>query len=103
MRQPLLAAIVVALGVTLAGDVAAQLRRIPDDAKRGTFTAGPIPAVEIDGKPYRLAPGARILGPNNSTVTPNQVPPKSTVRYQLDGQGQVRVVWVLTAAEAATK
>jgi hypothetical protein len=81
----------------------AQLRRIPEGAKHGEFTAGQLPAVRIDGKDYRLAPGARILNANNATITPNLVPPKSFVSYQLDGQGQVRTVWVLTAEEARAR
>jgi hypothetical protein len=56
--------------------------------------------VYINGKPMRLAPGARILMPNNLTVTPNQVAADTPVRYRLDAQGQVHTVWVLSAEEA---
>jgi hypothetical protein len=75
---------------------------IPADAPRGRFTAGEFPAVAINGKPMRLAPGARILTPNNLTVTPNQVAPETPVRYRLDAQGQVHTVWIMNA-EAARK
>ena len=95
-------AVAIALGIASAS-AAAQVRRIPDDARHGEFIAGQLPAVRIDGKDYRLAPGARILNANNATITPNLVPPKSFVSYQLDGQGQVRTVWVLTAEEARAR
>jgi hypothetical protein len=38
--------------------------------------------------------------PNNLAVTPNQVPADSPVRYTLDAQGQVRMIWVLGDGEA---
>lgn len=81
----------------IAAAAAAQVvpRNIPADAPRGRFTASTFPEVLINGKPMRLAPGARILTPNNLTVTPNQVAAGATVRYRLDAQGQIQTVWVL--------
>lgn len=103
MLRPLLALVfaMVLAGAAPAG--AQNLRLIPADAKRGQFTPQQLPVVEIDGKSLRLAPGARILNERNATITPNLVPPKSRVAYQLDGQGQVRTVWILSAAEAKAK
>jgi hypothetical protein len=75
-------------------------RAIPADALLGRITAGPLPTVTIDGKPMRLAPGARILSPDNSTLTPNLVPANALVRYRLDQQGQIRNVWILSPEEA---
>ena len=54
-----------------------------------------MPVVLIDGKQQRLAPGARIVGANNSSVTPNQVPANSKVRYRVDASGLVTHVWLL--------
>ena len=99
-----LLALVFAMILAAAAPAGAQnLRLIPADAKRGEFSARELPTVEINGKALRLAPGARILNERNMSVTPNLVAPKSRVAYQLDGQGQVRTVWVLTAAEAKAK
>jgi len=75
-------------------------RKIPADALDGKYTAATFPGVYIDGKLMRLAPGARVVMPNNLAVTPNQVPADSPVRYQLDKQGQIRMVWVLSPEEA---
>ncbi|MGE5336573.1 MAG: hypothetical protein ACM3PU_02025 [Gemmatimonadota bacterium] len=90
------------IGLLASLGVAAQvsLRTIPADAKRGRIDAIEIGAVKIDGKVLRMAPGARILNANNLTVTPNQVATDSSVRYQLDGMGQVRTIWILTPEEA---
>jgi hypothetical protein len=70
-------------------------KTLPDGTMIGVMTTGQVPAVQIDGKDYRLAPGARIIGTNNITITPNQVPPGSKVRYRIDSSGQISQVWLL--------
>ena len=69
--------------------------RLPDGSMLGVMTTQQLPVVQIDGKQQRLAPGARIVGANNSSVTPNQVPPNSKVRYRVDASGLVTHVWLL--------
>jgi hypothetical protein len=70
--------------------------RQADGTMLGTMTTGQLQTVVIDGKPMRLSPGARIVGPNNTSVTPNQVAPDSRVRYRVDpATGQVTQVWLL--------
>jgi hypothetical protein len=93
------------LCVLVAATAAAQVvpRKIPAEAARGSFTPAPFPEVLINGKRMRLAPGARILLPNNLTATPNQIAADTPVRYELDGQGLVRTVWVLNPQEARKK
>ena len=61
----------------------------------GMMTTQQVPLVQIDGKSQRLAPGARIVGANNASITPNQVPANSKVRYRVDASGQVTHVWLL--------
>jgi ABC-type proline/glycine betaine transport system substrate-binding protein len=94
--------IVAAAGLCLSLAVAAQapLRTIPADTKRGKLAAIEMGAVKIDGQVFRMAPGARILSASNLTVTPNQVVSDTLVRYQTDGQGQIRTIWILTPEEA---
>jgi hypothetical protein len=72
-------------------------KTLSDGTMLGVMTTGQLPTVTIDGKDYRLAPGARIVGANNSSVTPNQVQPGSKVRYRVDSSGQVSQVWILPA------
>jgi P pilus assembly chaperone PapD len=92
-----------ALFALLAGSVNAQGVRpnIPPDAAEGKITAAGASQIEIDGKPYRLAPGARILNQRNLTVTPNMVTPGSQARYTLDAGGQVRAVWLVDGVDRA--
>ena len=66
-----------------------------DGSVTGVMTAGALPEVTIDGKPMRLAPGARIYNSSNLTITPGQVPANSRVRYKTDATGLVTQVWVL--------
>jgi hypothetical protein len=67
----------------------------PDGTLTGTMTTGSLPLVMIDGKEMRMAPGARVMNAGNASITPNQVPPGSRVRYKLDAAGQVSQVWLL--------
>ncbi len=69
--------------------------RLPDGTMVGVMTTQQLPLVQIDGRQQRLAPGARIVGANNASVTPNQVPANSKVRYRVDAQGQITHVWIL--------
>jgi len=94
--------IVALAGLCISLAVAAQAppRTIPAETQRGKIAAIEMGAVKIDGKVFRMAPGARIFSANNLTVTPNQVASDALVRYQLDGQGQIRTIWILTPEEA---
>ncbi len=101
MRFLTRAAGILAVALIATAAVAQKPARvIPADALLGRITPGALPTVTIDGKPMRLAPGARILSPDNSTLTPNLVPANTLVRYRLDQQGQIRNVWILTPEEA---
>lgn len=69
--------------------------RLPDGSMVGVMTTQQLPVVTIDNNNYRLAPGARIIGANNASVTPNQVPANTKVRYRVDASGLVTHVWLL--------
>ncbi len=91
-----------AAAIAFTATVSAQVapRRIPDKALRGTYSPAPFPGAYIDGKLVQMAPGVRIVTPSNRTVPPAQVPADTPVRYELDAQGKIRMLWVLTADEA---
>ena len=91
-------------GVTQAP--AAQLpQRIPPisvKAQRGVLRVVQPPEVLLNGRPARLAPGARIRNRNNLIVVSGALLGEDLpVRYTLDPIGLVHEVWVLTAEEAA--
>jgi hypothetical protein len=81
------------IGLSLFG--CESTNRLPDGSMVGVMTTQQLPVVQIDGRQQRLAPGARIVGANNSSITPNQVPPNSKVRYRVDTSGLVTHVWLL--------
>jgi hypothetical protein len=98
--RSLVAALLLA---SCAAGVSAQAVRpnAPPNAAQGKITAASASQIEIDGKTYRLAPGARILNQRNLTVTPNMVVPGSQARYLLDAGGRVRAVWLVDADDRA--
>ena len=78
----------------------AQLRNIPDKAIPARMAVLQYPVVSLNGKPARLAPGARILNQMNTSVIPGSLQGgQYLVRYELDPMGDVIRVWMLTEAE----
>lgn len=83
----------------------ADPQRIPPiaaKAVRGVLRVTTPPEALVDGKPARLAPGARIRDRNNLMVVSGALMDQDlVVRYTRDSLGLVFEVWILTAAEAA--
>ncbi len=74
------------------------------NALRGELQVVQPPEVLINGRPARLAPGARIRGENNLLVMSAALVDRRTlVHYTLDDFGLVKDVWLLTAAEQARR
>ena len=99
MRRKLLALLICALAVPAAA--MAQVRQIPDFAKRGNMTHVQDTIVEIDGKQMRLSAGAQIRSQENLIIVPVSLPRDALVKYTVDGSGQIFRVWVLTSTETA--
>jgi hypothetical protein len=92
----------IVLAVSLASASAhAQLRTIPEQAKRGEIRHLHDMVVAIDGAPQRLAPGVQIRDASNRLVVPTALPNGAVVKYLVNEAGLVRQVWILTPAEAA--
>jgi hypothetical protein len=98
---PRFAAMLLACAVSAAAF--AQLRTIPDDAKRGEIRHLMGMVVEIDGVSQRLAPGAQIRDAANRIIVPASVPAGTLVRFLVNSEGSVRQVWILTPQEAAKR
>jgi len=75
--------------------------RIPQDARRGQMWHVEDTIVQIDDRRARLSHGAQIRNASNLIVVPTALPPGSLVKYQLDADGYVHRVWILTPQEAA--
>jgi hypothetical protein len=77
-------------------------RVLPADAKRGTTGERQMfPMVQIGNEVLRLAPGGIIVNSNNLTITQGQLLPGSEVLYQLDRNGEVPRIVILTPDEQA--
>lgn len=99
MRTKLLALLICAL--VLPASAMAQLRHIPDSAKRGNIAHIQATIVEIDGERMFLSAGAQIRSRDNLIIVPTSLPPGAPAKYILDGAGQIHRVWLLTPEEAA--
>ncbi len=76
-------------------------RHFPKAALRGEFVVVNPPVIQLDGRPDRLSPGARIFGPHNMMLMSGALVGQDlTVNYLRDAAGLVSDVWILDAAEA---
>ena len=102
-RPPRIAALLFMLAMLLVTQVAmAQFRTLPQDAKIGrTGDAQPLPAVKIDGKLLKLAPGGVIYDENNRTILQGQLPAGVRVAYSFELGGDITRIYILTASELA--
>ncbi len=93
------------LAAALALPAAAQVpRNFSSKALRGDVVFGTPPEITLNGKPARLAPGARIRDQNNRLVVPVMlVGGKAVVNYTVETEGTLLDVWLLTPAEIARK
>ncbi|SFL48602.1 hypothetical protein SAMN02982985_00419 [Rugamonas rubra] len=94
----------LALAPPLAATAAAQgiERPFPPDALRGKMTPGYFPDLLIDGKPRRLAAGARIFNQDNMIAMPATLRGSDiVVNYTVDAAGMLERVWILNDDEAA--
>jgi hypothetical protein len=77
-------------------------RVLPADAKRGTTGERQMfPLVQIGSEVLRIAPGGIIVNNNNLTITQGQLLPDSEVLYQLNRNGEILRIVILTPEEQA--
>ncbi|MDH4059632.1 MAG: hypothetical protein OEU94_02340 [Aquincola sp.] len=95
----------LALMAALAIALPAHAQRVFErDALRGELVVTAPPLALLNGKPARLAPGARIRNAQNLLqLTGSILEQKLLVHYTVDGFGQLQNVWILTEAEAAKR
>jgi len=97
------AALILLPALVLAQPATDQLQRqFPDQARRGLLRVTAPPDIELDGKPDRLSPGARIRSTDRRIVLPQQlIGQELQVNYRRESLGLVHEVWLLTPAEQA--
>ena len=77
-------------------------RTLPPEAKRADIGAQQaLPMVAIGNQVLRLAPGGIIVDAANRRITHGQLPPGSDVVYQLDRNGEILRIVILTPEEQA--
>jgi hypothetical protein len=93
------------IACALALPATAQVQRnFSAKALRGEVVFGTPPQVTLNGKPARLAPGARIRDANNMLLMSGTlVGGKALVHYTTELEGMLQDVWILSPAEAARK
>ena len=98
-------AIAAALALACALPAHAQLQRnFPATALRGELVVTQPPEALLNGRPARLAPGARIRDPNNMLVLSGAlVQQRLPVHYTIDRDGLLFDVWVLRPDELSRK
>jgi hypothetical protein len=93
------------LACVLALPATAQAQRnFTAKALRGEVVFGTPPELRLNGKPARLAPGARIRDQNNMLLMSSSlVGGKAVVNYTTELEGMLLDVWILSPTEAARK
>ncbi|MCC7151436.1 MAG: hypothetical protein IT501_05500 [Rubrivivax sp.] len=100
------AALGLSLCMLLGAPIAsAQVARLfPPTALRGELVGVAPPDVLLDGKPARLAPGARIRNEDNRFEVMGQISGrKLLVHYTTDAGGQLLDIWILRPSEIANQ
>ena len=79
------------------------LRTFPVQARRGTLAVLSTTEAEIDGKLLRMAPGMRLLSPQNSLIMLHTVIGKEyVVNYNIEpSTGMLHTAWILNKEETA--
>ncbi len=100
-------AVLVAALCTLCALASAQdatqerVRNFPPHARRGVMLITDAPAIQLNGRDARLAPGARIHDLNNLLVVSGAFAGQNlVVNYVRGPMGLIQEVWVLNATEA---
>ena len=79
-----------------------QQRFLPANGERGTTGAAQeYPAVQINKKLLRLAPGARIYDQSNRTIVHGHLPTGVEVFFSKEQSGSIQRIYILTEQEIA--
>lgn len=91
--------------VAAAGQANAQVQRVfPPNALRGALVIGEPPEATLNGRPARLAPGARIRNQANAIEMSGALSgARLLVNYTFDASDLIKDVWILTPDEAAKR
>jgi len=97
--------LVAAIVLSASAVAQAQTHRFfPATALRGELIVTQAPDVLLNGRPARLAPGARVKGDTGLLLQPASIAgQKMVVHYTVEATGLLMDVWVLNPAEMANR
>jgi hypothetical protein len=87
------------LALTLGCDLGWAARTFPQNSRQVKITAVADDAIVADGDTLHLAPGLLVFNTINVTVVRSALLPGTIARVQLDQNGDVRRIWILTDDE----
>ncbi len=101
-RRALFLSLACAVVLFLFFSGAAQaLREFPANTQRGVLESHQYPYYKIGNTTYRIAAGGKIFDEHNRIVMPVSLrAQKAEVMFRVDMNGDLSMLWLLTAAEA---
>ena len=78
---------------------AAYARDFPQDAMRGAVKAFAYPQLRIGDLTYHMTPASKIRDRHNRIIMPGAMPNEAEVMFNLDINGHIRSIWLLTPEE----
>ena len=91
--------LIVACFVSAQPGLAQQTRKFPEGSKLGNLTAVSFPLFTINDQQVQMSAGGQIRGVDNLIILPSAANYTGLIRYQLDINGSLHRVWILTPDE----
>lgn len=99
---PRFVAVALMLALSMLVDGAHAARTFPQNSRQVKITAVADDAIVADGATLHLAPGVLIFTTTGATIVRSALPAGVIARVQLDLNGDVRRIWLLTDDEILT-
>src|ERR1700760_2128479 len=98
MSTTWLRALVATLLALSCAGLAHAARTFPENSHQVRITGVADDAIIADGRVLHVSPAVLIYTPTNSTIVKSALQPGIIARIQLDMNGDVRKIWILTRA-----
>jgi hypothetical protein len=98
-RLSFLSNFLLAAALLAAAPFAHAARTFPDNSHQVWISAVADDSIIADGDAFHLSPAVLIYTPTNSTIVKGALEPGVIARVQLDMNGDVRKIWILTRDE----
>jgi hypothetical protein len=99
MSTPWIRALVATILALCLASAAHAARTFPQNSHQVRITGVADDSIIADGDALHLSPAVLIYTPTNSTIVKGELQPGIIARIQLDMNGDVRKIWILTPGE----